>query len=1620
MSNLDKVKKQRIAARGWITRAMNNLEAVLKQDPADKVDYEEAMSEFDKRLKILDDVQSKVESELPEEEIEADVEQAGAIRDKAKQCLKKVMRAFVKLFPVQLDSDSIYQGTSNVQGVKLPKLELPKFSGVVTEWPTFWEKFEAIVDESDIPTVSKFTYLQSLLQGEAKDAVAGLSLTTENYKTACKLLVDRFGKKEVIIFAHIQALLSVTVSSVGTKSQNLRKLQDELLTHVRSLEALEVEGKTYGLFLTPLLLSRLPPDIRLEWSRGEVGHESDLEWLLTFLTKEIESRERAEVFKGVTASNTPTSKPPIKAYPERRKVYQGTASALKTTSDVQSACGFCKKGHPPEKCREVMHLTIKEKQDRIKEARLCFRCLQLGHMARGCNARCSHCSGKHHALCCFDRLGERKKPPDGELSETSSQSNHDNGINSETSHAGVLSSAAFQCSRKCTMLQTAKVYVFSERGRREATLLIDGGSDRSYITTDFVNKVGLTSKATVNLAYAAFGGGKSTRQNRNLHKINLKGVFKGHELQSLLVVEVPIICTPLQRAKIPRDAFKPFDDLGLADRYECNPTAIDIVVGMDHYWDIVRPAYVHSPSGLVAQDTVFGWVISGAFQGVQPQIAHQLVCMEDIPDSFLRNFWELESIGISPKSEENDDDSHILNQFNKSITFNEGRYEVSLPWKANKPRLIANEKEATLRLKSLSRRLDKDHQLQTTYNSTLEEMEQNDVIEEVPGAELKSFFPVFYLPHHPVVRECSTSTKVRPVFDASATGPNQVSLNDCLEAGPSLVPNLVCIIMRFRRWVYAISADITKAFLQIKLRREDQDVHRFLWSHNGNIRVMRFLRVTFGVKSSPFLLNATIRHHLSSVRQSHVVQELTDNLYVDDWLSGADSETKASDMFLEARSLMLYAGMSLAKWSTNSEILANKVYSELDSKHLEAGSLKILGIKWTPNTDMFSYEGITLPENVVATKRVVLSFIARLFDPVGFLSPYVLIIKILFQELWQLGLDWDEEIPQTLGERFSKWLSGIEMLRQWDIPRRYSTCPWTSIKGLELHCFGDASTKGYGAVVYIRIPQVDGTFVASLAIARAKVAPLKRVTLPRLELLGSLMSARLLRFALEALQLPSNTPYKCWTDSTVSLAWIKGNPNNWKPFVANRVIEIQSLTDPAVWFHCPGKDNPADLTTCGLYAQELVKSDMWLRGPFWLSQPVDCFPKLGHSQLPDTLSEEVVTGDVVSLHTASQEGLLMLFNKWGSLTKTWRILAWVCRFVKNCGSPTVVEGESDLTQNELLEARLKLYRLTQLHYFPAEYAALQEGRPLLKNSPLCKLTPFIGSDGLLRVKGRLQNSNLSYESKHPIILPRGHLSDILVHFQHKLLKHAGVDTMVSSLRNVYWIIGLRRLAKQVKRECVYCQFQDAKGCNAPAAPLPDLRVSQAPPFAVTGVDFAGPLFCSDVPKKKYYVLLFTCAVVRAIHLEVTDSLSTADFLLALRRFCSRRGMPSIIYSDNAGTFKAAESQLVKLFGPNTPQWKYIMPKSPWWGGWWERLIRSVKSALRKTLGKLTVNKTELETTLIEIEACVNSRPLTFLGDEVDSMQPLTPSHFLIGRSAGFQPENHVSDLWLMHQKLAAL
>ena len=233
------------------------------------------------------------------------------------------------------------------------------------------------------------------------------------------------------------------------------------------------------------------------------------------------------------------------------------------------------------------------------------------------------------------------------------------------------------------------------------------------------------------------------------------------------------------------------------------------------------------------------------------------------------------------------------------------------------------------------------------------------------------------------------------------------------------------------------------------------------------------------------------------------------------------------------------------------------------------------------------------------------------------------------------------------------------------------------------------------------------------------------------------------------------------------------------------------------------------------------------------------------------------------------------------------------------------------------------------------------------------------------------------------------------------MKHAGVSAMISSLRNQFWILGVRRLAKRVKRECVHCKRQDSSPCQQPMSPLPDLRVTQSFPFAVTGLDHAGPLYCCDFPRKKFWVLLFTCGVIRAVHLELVESLSTEQTLLALRRLAACRGLPRVIFSDNAKGFVASPQQLQKQFGHVAPDWRFIAPRSPWWGGWWERLIRSIKSSLKKTFGRHSLTRTELETTLHEVESCVHSRPLTYVSDEADAESPLTPAHFLLGHAGGF-------------------
>lgn len=1623
MAELERLKRRRVAAKSWASRAANSLADLLDQkEEVAGVNFglvvAEAVQECQGRLAAYDEAQSQVEVELDADTLEADLAASWDFRGRIRRVLLRAEG--VRQQQQQQNGDHHSASSVGNQSVKLPKLELPTFSGDVLEWAAFWEAFEAAVDRTELPEVNKLTYLRSLLRGEAKRCVEGLPLSGSSYRATRELLQERFGRRELIIFTHVQKLLDVGSSG----RQGLQHLVDELLIQVRSLEGLGIRGDQYGVLLTPLLLSRLPSSVRLEWARCAEGKEGDLSFLISFLQREILRLERSGVYEELAPEvgrPRPASVAGRRALPAPART---SGAALQVTTH---SCCFCnQQGHSADKCGEVFKLTRDQRFQAVLAKGLCFCCLKRGHLARWCSARCDDCGGRHHCLLCMGG-GSQDSQGGGSRSQDSprggSQSQGSPGADGPGGGGvPVGAGVGLSCSTGgVTLLPVATVKVESRCGTPvQATLIFDSGADRSFVTRDLMKKVKGNFIGSLELTCASFGGTKKTDMC-NMYDISVSAArMPLSPAEKLTVVEVESISAPLRRPPVPADLLQPFNHLQLATEHSPSNDVmkVDIVIGQDQYWKLVRSGLVRS-GGLVAMETAFGYVMSGAVEGRSGGADCGLSLLTMVVPHSSCEMW------ADMSSEDSKCEDSLLKEFNEVIEFNQDRYTVSIPWNENKALLQDNRVAAEKRLVSTERRLAREPLLRDEYDAALQQMEADGVVKEVPPDQLKTGNVTFYMPHRPVVKPTSTTTKVRPVFDASAKGPNGISLNDAVYVGPSLMPSVQEVLLRFRRWRFGISGDIKRAFHQIRLKEADRDAHRFLWRQDGRMKVMRFDRVVMGVACSSFLLNATIRYHVAQYDDSRVKTELTECLYVDDWLSGADTVQEAAVLLQEARSVMADAGMELTKCSSNSSLLLDSVRQP--QALTESESVKVLGVTWCQEDDTLCFTGDHLPAGVIPTKRLVLCLLARIYDPLGLLTPFTALAKCLFQELWEQKLDWDEALADNEAELFGRWLDGCQQLQDMKVPRCFtalSDTNWTSLTGTELHVFADASPKAYGACVYLRFMQTDGTFCVSFVMSKGRVAPLRqRLTLPRLELMACLMAAELVKFVCKALHLPEDTPYTCWSDSMIALGWLRGRPERWNVFVRNRVSQIQQLTSAVNWRHCRSEDNPADLLTRGLFAEQLMTS-AWFGGPAWLAQPElptaeedDVSP----DPLPEAAGPAAVPAEVgaltVSVEVSNGRDFLQI-ERHGTLSKATRVVGWVLRFINNARNSSQ-RRNGELTTVELAAAHDQLYKSVQNDSFSAEMQLLRAGKPVPASSPIHRLTPFLGEDGLIRVRGRLQMSDLCYEEKHPVILPRGYLAELLVREQHRVMKHCGVSTLMTAVRSSLWIVGLRTIARRVVRGCVSCRRHDSRPCCEPSPPLPRDRVTEARAFDVCALDFAGPLFSADSPAQKLYVCLFTCSVVRAVHLEMTESMNVDDFLLAFQRFAARRGLPSVVYCDNFRTFKCAERLLQSRYGRLAPQFKFSAPLAPWWGGQFERMVRTVKSALKKSLGQRYLSKAELQTILVEIEACVNSRPLTFVGDTPDDPLPLTPAHFLTGHSAGFQARTAEEPLAVTAESLRA-
>ncbi|XP_057711992.1 uncharacterized protein LOC130929085 [Corythoichthys intestinalis] len=912
------------------------------------------------------------------------------------------------------------------------------------------------------------------------------------------------------------------------------------------------------------------------------------------------------------------------------------------------------------------------------------------------------------------------------------------------------------------------------------------------------------------------------------------------------------------------------------------------------------------------------------------------------------------------------------------------------------------------------------------YNDVIQDYLQQGICEDVsenPTATKQHKAVEYYMPHHAVLREDKVTTKLRIVFDASSHEEGSASLNDCLLIGPNLNPNLLDVLIKFRLHQVAFTADITKAFLQIAVAEKDKDAVRFLWLHGpptkdskNELRVLRMNRVVFGVSPSPFLLAATIREHIKQYENEHptTVKALRESLYVDDFIFSSCNVDEALSVTTTAKNILSHASMDLCKWVTNSPELRAK-WTECGLEHTTethacGNVLKVLGLVWKPESDDFVFDLNGLLDILKErrnTKRSVLQTSARIFDPIGFLTPFTIRVKCLFQELWERGIGWDEDLPPDLTEKWDQWCEELPQLHLLSIPRWYQVQqnPQTS----KLHIFCDASEKAYGAVAYLQGKNKEGEVVTRFVVSKSKVAPLKKLTLPRLELMGALIGARLGNNLLKPLNM-EKTQLKMWTDSMIAFHWIRSTAQRWKPFVANRVTEIQSLTDPELWSHCSGKNNPADLPSRGQSVKNIIHNQLWWKGPTSMSAGNEAETKNG-DYVADEVNAELRSNfqAVVQLTRTEPAEPLLDLEEHSRLKTVLRITAWVKRFIDNARSSERVHGE--LTTEELNTAEIYWVKVTQEQSFSQEICQLKSGQNIKNDSKIKDLKPFLDEEHIICVGGRLQHSDFSFREQHPWILPTNHrYSELLVKSCHERVMHSGVRDTLVQLRENFWVLRGRQLVKRVVSQCYICRKLKVKPAQQIMAPLPRDRVTESPPFEVTGVDFAGPLYVrSNTQPKKAYIALFTCAVTRAVHLELVSDQSTEHFLLALKRFIARRGLCKVIYSDNAKTFKRADQDLKNLwrsfngaelrefFTDKGVTWKFIAERAAWWGGFWERLVRSVKTCLKRILGKTSLNFEELTTTLAEVEAVLNSRPLSYVSSDASEPQPLTPSHFLVGK-----------------------
>ena len=1031
-------------------------------------------------------------------------------------------------------------------------------------------------------------------------------------------------------------------------------------------------------------------------------------------------------------------------------------------------------------------------------------------------------------------------------------------------------------------------------------------------------------------------------------------------------------------------------------------------------------------------------------------------CAEYVP-TLLQDIscYYQDQLILEPNSEEmvmSKEDEMVLNFYQENLkeTFDDNghrRLQLKLPWRPGCPHTVPESLHiAKRRLMGQQKKLANHPERAFKYKETFEKMKAEGHAEPVKKTEKEDSKSTHYITHFPTEQQ-----KFRVVYNG-ALSINGQSLNDMLFRGPNFLQSLVGILLRFRQHAYAVTADIKNMFFQISLHPDDRDMLRFLpfnTDQDEDIKPWRFTVMPYGLVCVPSMAGFCIKYTASKNHAKvspDTLDRVNSDFYVDDFITSVTSIGEAKKVIKETTQLLATTGFVLTKFSSNCAKVLEDTTKEnlappLKELNLAKDGLpqqKTLGMWWNAERDCLELHAkISAPMEANLTRRTALSNINSYFDPLGLWSPYLVGLKLCYSEIVVETKGWDDKVEPELTEKWNKMATDMQKLCLQSIPRLFSS---TNCGTHQLHLFSDASQLGMGACVYLRtVGLEEGIIESSLVIAKSRLFPrtqIQKFSIARKELIALCLGANLLNQVQQYLTIPIKKTF-AWTDSMTVIKWCKCSTKQLSQFVRNRVDKILGGLNGQIPNYIQTMNNPADIASRGISLKQENEWKLWTKGPAFLSLPFEKWPVKLESGDDDQYSEVEMRKEMTKrpiklnlLKLSGQSEILNQLSDSASCMEAERRLHCLRSCFMALRKETGWIPKVPITRDE---TRLLLLKMAQqetcgkiIEKMETKLISFEQAVQTLPTqdrphywTQLYKYVPFLDDHGLLRIGGRLQNSNLGYHFKHPILLPHRHwVTELYICKTHSDSGHFGPDLVFWVLQQDkgLWPIGGTGTIRHYTKDCIGCIVRRQIKGNQLMAPLPAYRLKPfAHVFAYTASDFAGP-FCIVVGRStvRRWLCVFVCLTTTAIRIELVADLTTSAFLNAFRRFlCSTGFRTKFMRTDNGTNYVGANNVLKREVQTSLAQlqpskyaqnkmdeweveWEFGPPEASQHGGIYERQIRTIRKALATLPDLHTRSPTEddLLTCFKMAEYIINCRPLTKSPSD-DGLPPLRPINLMV-------------------------